>query len=63
MDIQKKWGNQSENRFQFINSWSQFELAMNFALFCTFMKPARCFIKYEDNLGEGLSFHARLQKV
>lgn len=53
-------GNQSQNRY--ILMVSDFELAVNFVLFCTFLKAARCFIKSEDNLGS-LSFHARLQKM
>lgn len=28
-----------------------FELAVNFVLYSTFLKAARCFIKSEDNLG------------
>lgn len=31
---------------------SDFEQAVNFLLFCTFLKAARCFIKSEDNLEE-----------
>lgn len=31
---------------------SDFEQAVNFLLFCTFLKAARCFIKSEDNLDE-----------
>lgn len=31
---------------------SDFEQAMNFILFCTFLKAARCFIRSEDNLEE-----------
>lgn len=41
-------GNQSQNRYLV----SDFELAVNFVLFCTFLKAARCFIKSQDNLGE-----------
>lgn len=31
---------------------SDFEQAVNFILFCTFLKAARCFIRSEDNLEE-----------
>lgn len=47
-------GNQSQNRHLLMVS--DFELAVNFVLFCSFLKAGMCFIKSGYNLGEFYRF-------
>lgn len=42
--------NQSQNRYLLMVS--DFELAVNFVLLCSFLKAGMCFIKNGDNLGK-----------